>query len=481
MAGIKIEGGSSTAGSPNVDANYNLNVNLPTTGTQAGFACMQTEIDAGTITGSRLVRKPFVSVDDRLAVGMDTVAAMYNFTSGTQNTGDFKHAFTTMTMTQSAGFLNINPALATVSGNYAYLQSWKFFTLQADGQLHIEFVGQISGTVPPASQVLELGLYQGTAGVVPADGVFFRMTSSGLQGVISYNGVETNTAVMWATLSANQNYKFEMKISQRTVYFWLDGVLGGSIPVPAGQAVPYLWMNLPICMMMRNSGAVTGGIITKIGSVHVTQTDINANRSWGEQMAVQGNAYQGQEGDTMGSLAIYSNAALGAAAALTNTTAAAPNTGLGGVVLVLPTLTAGTDGILFSYLNPVPTATLPGKTLVITGVSLDAGVQVVLAGGPLNLVMGIAYGHTALSLATAETGSFVTATTKAPRRVPLGVFSFVVTAAAGTGAQNDITVTFQSPIVVNPGEYFAITCRNVGTVTTSGALVFTACVDHYFE
>ncbi len=479
MAGFRIEGNTS-GNVAEVDANNNIKVNMPTTQTQAGYATMLCEVDPGTITGVRLLRKPFVSVDERLSVGLDTVAAVYNFTATTQNTGDFKHAFTTMTMTQSAGFLNINPALATVSGNYAYLQSWKYFTLQADGQLHMEFVGQVTGTIPPANQILEMGLFQGTAGVVPADGVFFRFTSAGLQGVISYNGVETVTGVIWATLSANTNYNFEMKISQRKLYFWLNGVLGGSIDVPAGQAVPYLWLNLPVCMMMRNSGTVTGGITTKIGSIHVTQTDIATYKSWAEQMAMQGNAYQGQEGDTMGSLAIYSNAALAAAAALTNTTAAAPNTGLGGVVLVLPTLTAGTDGILFSYQNPVGSVTQPPKTLVVTGIRVDASVQVVLAGGPLTLIIGAAYGHTAVSLATAETGSFVTATTKAPRRVPLGNLDFVVTAAAGTGAVG-VSVSFNSPLVVNPGEFFAITCRNVGTVTTSGALAITALVDHYFE
>lgn len=479
MAGFRIEGNTS-GNVAEVDANNNIKVNLPTTASQAGYSTFLCEVDPGTITGSRLLRRPFVSIDDRLSVGVDTVAAMYNFTATAQNTGDFKHAFTTMTMTQSAGFLNINPALATVSGNYAYLQSWKYFTLQADGQLHTEFVGQVTGAIPPANQLLEMGHFIGPAGVAPADGVFFRFSSAGLQGVISYNGVETPTGVLLATLSANTNYKFEIKISQRKVFFWIDGVLYGSIDTPAGQAVAYLWLNLPICMMMRNSGTVTGGITAKFGSIHVTQLDISTNKPWSEQMALQGNAYQGQEGDTMGSLAIYSNSALAAAAALTNTTAAAPNTGLGGVVLVLPTLTAGTDGILFSYLNPVGSATQPPKTLVVTGIRLDASVQVALVGGPLTLIMGAAYGHTSVSLATAETGSFVTNTTKAPRRVPLGNLDFVVTAAAGTGAVG-ISKDFASPIVVNPGEYFAITCRNVGTVTSSGALAFTACVDHYFE
>lgn len=426
-----------------------------------------------------MIGLPYVSEDSRLMVGVDTQLAMYNFTTTAQNTGDWKHAFTTMTMTQSAGFLNINPALATVSGNYAYLQSWKHFTLQGDGALHLEFTGQVSAT-PSANQILEAGMFLGTAGVAPTDGVFFRYTSAGLIGVMTYNGVETPTGVMVASITPNTVGKFQIEINQRHVHFWIDGVLGAELAIPAANAIPFLSVGLPITMMMRNSGTVTGGWTTKIGTIHITQNDLNTVKPWAHQKAMQGDAYQGQDGDTMGSLAAYSNAALGAAAALTNTTAAAPNTGLGGVVLVLPTLTAGTDGILFSYLNPVGSVTQPPKTLVVTGVTVSAAVQVVLAGGPLVYVAGVAFGHTALSLATAETGSFVTATTKAPRRVPLGTLNCVVTAAVGTPL-GTVSVKFDSPITVNPGEYFAITLRNVGTVTTTGAIVATACVDHYFE
>jgi hypothetical protein len=472
--------GSSSGNIAEVDANHNLAVNLPATYTQAGFATVQFEKDSGSITGSRDIKAPNVSDDNRLSVGLSTSEALYNFTTTSQNTADFSYAFTTMTMTQSSGFLNINPALATVSGNYAYLQSFQHFTLQGEGELFVELVGQSTGTIPPANQVLETGLFRGTAGTVPGDGVFFRFTSAGLVGVMSYGGVETVTAVMMATLPANTNGSYQIQVNQREAEFWLNGVKGAGIPVPAGQAIPYQTLNLPLCMMMRNTGTVTGGITTKIGTAHVHQSDIATNKSWALVQAIQGSAYQGQDGDAMGSLAIYSNSAIGAAAALTNTTAAAPNVGLGGVALVLPTLTAGTDGILFSYQNPAGSTTQPPKTLVVTGVSISSGVHVALTGGPLNLVYGVAYGHTALSLATAETGSFVTATTKAPRRVMLGVQNYAVTAAAGVGT-TEIVRQFIAPIVVHPGQYFQITCRNLGTVTTLGDLAISATVDHYFE
>jgi hypothetical protein len=388
-----------------------------------------------------------------------------------------------MTMTQSAGFLNINPALATVSGNFANLQTWKYFSVPADASLHYETILQGNATLPPANQVLEFGFFAAPAtGIAPADGVFFRLDSGGFQGVISYNGVETSTGVFKVAgfTAANTNYKFRIGVNQREIQYWIDGILYKEQMVPAGQSVPYLSLNLPMCWQMRNSGTVSGGLIVKVGNAQVSLQELQTSRPWSDQMGAQGNAYQGQEGDTQGSLAMYSNSALGAAAALANATAAAPNIGLGGAILVLPTLAAGTDGILFSYQNPVGSVTQPPKTLIITGLTLDAGVQVALTGGPLTLVMGVAYGHTAVSLATGESASFATLTTKAPRRIPVCVFSLPVTAPAGTGVTKAY-LRFVSPIVVNPGEFFAITCRNVSTVTSAGALAMTACVDHYFE
>lgn len=449
-----------------------------------GATRMFSELDAGSVTGTAYLKSPLISEHRRLAVGMDSIVALYNFTPTTQNTGDFKHAFTTMTMTQSAGFLNVNPALATVSGNYAYLQTWKHFSLAGIAQTRFEYVLQASGRLPPANQVLVFGQFLGTAGVVPADGVFFRLTETGLYGVLSYSGNETPLLLSNAGLpAANDNMDYEITVSRDEIHFWINGIFYGDIKLPAAQAVPFLTLNLPSTVMMRNSNTVVGGITTKVGRIAIQQIDLNMVKPWAHQMATQGNAYQGQEGDAQGSVAMYSNAALGAAAAITNTTAAAPNIGLGGVVLVLPTLAAGTDGILFSYQNPAGSITQPPKTLVVTGITISGGVTVVLsAAAILNLVFSAAFGHTALSLATAETGSFVTATTKAPRRVPLGNLNTVIAAAAGTPLTGGpLSISFDSPLVVNPGEYFAITMRNVGVVTATGAIVVVASVQHYFE
>lgn len=86
------------------------------------------ESDPGTITGTALLLSGEVSSDYRQRVGVDTVVFSDTFNATTQNTANWRHAFTTMTMTQSAGFLNVNAAgTSTVASNFAYLQSFRYF------------------------------------------------------------------------------------------------------------------------------------------------------------------------------------------------------------------------------------------------------------------------------------------------------------------------------------------------------------------
>jgi hypothetical protein len=195
-------------------------------------------------------------------------------------------------------------------------------------------------------------------------------------------------------------------------------------------------------------------------------------------------AYYGSEGGTIGTTALYSNSlAIGAGAVLVNATAAAGFVGFGGQFSVLPTLAVPTDGILSSYQNPAGTVTQPPRSIVIRGVKITGVVTVVLAGNatPVIYVMSLAYGHTSTtSLAQAETGSFATATTKAPVRVPIGVMQFGAAAALGT--KDSCEMRFDgAPIVVNPAEFVCIAAKNVGVVTTTGVVTFLVTYDAYLE
>lgn len=484
-----------TGNGAEVDAGNNLKTTTPQATQRLGGVAPDTnnigavatffEHDGGAYTGVRDLRSPSVTENGNLIVAPRTTQWHGMFAGSAQNTGQWKHTFTTMTATQTGdGFINLNANSTATTATGCMMQTWKYFSFF--DQATFSPVFQVSATVgnPVSNQVLEFGFGATTATAAPTDGVYLRYTTAGLYGYIKFGGnAEVASAQLLPAnaLTLNQTYDFQIIIDERSVDFYMGGDELGAIDIPLGQSNVCQQLAAPIFFVQRNSGAVSGTqMIAKISCTSVMQDDLSTNKPWAHQLAGSGYAYQGLEGGTMGPNCIYTNAAVGAAAALTNTTAAAPNVGLGGVALVLPTLTAGTDGILFSFLNPAGTTTVPGRTLYVTGVGISSGVQVALTGAPLNLVFGAAFGHTALSLATADSATFTNNTTKSPRRLPLGIQSYVVTAAAGVSAP-DIVRSFDSPLVVNPGEYFAITMRNLGTVTSAGALAIAAGIDHYFE
>jgi hypothetical protein len=78
-------------------------------------------------------------------------------------------------------------------------------------------------------------------------------------------------------------------------------------------------------------------------------------------------------------------------------------------------------------------------------------------------------------LATTES-----ATTKAPRRLPLGLKTFATNAAAGTLGQR-IDIDLATPIPVYPGEFVQLVAKNIGTVTTTGAITFLVSFGGYWE
>jgi hypothetical protein len=193
--------------------------------------------------------------------------------------------------------------------------------------------------------------------------------------------------------------------------------------------------------------------------------------------STQGNrlfgSYQGLSGGTMGSLANFGTITTGNAAnptaAVPTTTTAALGVGLGGKFWETVSLAANTDAIILSYLNPAGTVSVQGKRLVIRGIGITSYVQTVIVGGPYVVEWFVAFGHTALSLATAES-AFV----KAPRRIALPIIQ-TVTAAQAVGtflAQNNSFADFgDAPIFVNPGEYFQVCVRHIGTAGTTGTVV----------
>ncbi|NCX32035.1 MAG: hypothetical protein EBX18_05930, partial [Actinobacteria bacterium] len=69
---------------------------------------------------------------------------------------------------------------------------------------------------------------------------------------------------------------------------------------------------------------------------------------------------------------------------------------------------AAGDMIFTSFQNPTPTINLTGRNLILTGVRITCiNTGAAVATTPTTLIWQLAYGHTAVSMATAETASFV--------------------------------------------------------------------------
>lgn len=484
MAGIKIEG-SSGAGEVGVAGTNQLKV-IPETNAAAnpgnvGGVRTFGENDAGQITGVVDLSSPETDVDFRLRVSQDTLLDEEVFSYTAQNTGKHSLAATTMAATFTAGQFTTNSGSITTTTTGVQLATYATFNQIGTQTLSFDVETAFSAQ-PTTNTFIEFGIgAPGTTTTAPTDGVFFRLSSAGLQGVISFNGTETSTGVFplsngtgtWAYTN-NKRYQFIGYLGGVDAEFWVnDGtntVKLGRIPLPTAQGRLTLSNSGQFFYKHRITGGAAGGVMQSFlgaynvragGSNITTLASTLGNRLFG--------SYQGLSGGTMGSLANYANSANPTAAVPTNTTAAL-GSGLGGQFWQTFTLALNTDGIICSYQVPAGTVNAPGRRLVIRGVGLTSYVQTVLVGGPCNTQYSLAFGHTAVSLATAEA-----ATTKAPRRIPLASLTQAVTAAQAVntmiaqpgGAFQDFG---DAPIYVNPGEFVALVAKHVGTVGTGGTI-----------
>lgn len=488
MAGFRIEG--NTSGNVVEVTTANQMKVVPETDAAAnpdniGGIRIFSEVDQGLITGAPRLLSPEADNDYRLRVSSDLIRDEEHFNYTAQNTGKHSYVNTTMTNVWTAGQLTTNGTSITTTTTGTVFQTYAFFpmygtqTLSAD--VNLAFSAQ-----PQANTFVEFGpMLPGAATVPPVDGVFFRLNASGLQGIASYNGAESSSGVfpladgtgVW-TYDNAKRYQFICYETPIAAMFWVnDGtgaVLLGQIPLPAGQSRMSMATSRPFALKHRITGGAAGGVLqatmgsynVRIGGSHLVSTpSIEGSRLAG--------SYQGTSGSAMGSLATYPNSTNPTAAVPSNTalTANLPG-GRGGQGAVIAAVAAATDGIWGSYQIPAGTVNIAGQRSVIRGVNLHlVNLGAAVATTATTIQFSLAYGHTAVSLATAEG-----AATKAPRRIAIGIATWPVGAAIGaTPTNGPIFLDLgDAPVFVNPGEYVQLVGKFlVGTATASQVIHFT--------
>jgi hypothetical protein len=491
MAGFRIEGNTS-GNVAEVDATNHLKVVGTTDPKVMGGSLIFSQNDAGVVTGTQYALSPETDDDYRLRVAHEQLMDTETFNYTAQNTGKHLYYTTTMTNAWTANGMQTNSASGTAINTGTRFSTWAFFPLYGAAHLYIEYEASFSAAAFPTNTTIDLGIGLGSVSTpyAPTDGTYFRATSAGLFGVINYNGTETVVGPFVATFGGaswapivNKKYQFLISITERDVEFWIDGNLMGDIPVPTTQGQPFQSAALPIYVRHAIGGTAAGAAfqllisdytVTCGGPAIIETLGVTGNRAWG--------SYQGLSGGTMGSLATYVNSTNPTAAAPSNTalTANLPG-GLGGQGQVTAAAAAATDGIWSSYQVPAGTVAVQGKRLKVTGILVDAvNLGAAVATTATVVQFSLAFGHTAASLATTETG---TSQTKAPRRIALGFMSWAIGAAIGDGsAKGPIYLPLLNPVYVNPGEFIALVGKFVaGTATASQTIQFTLTYDYGWE
>jgi len=445
----------------------------------AGFAAATAEVDDGTIV-TRDMKSIEVSQDYRLRSGVDSMVFSEPFPGSAINSGVWTAPVTTMTVTVTGGNVNLNAGLSTASGAVARVASYQQF--QVYGSFGTTFALALQRTqAPVTNNVSEWGAIICTGTSAPTDGAFFRLGSDGsFKCVINNNGTESTSADLASNLASGPTWwpvdttaNFQVEFGEDFVFFWVMPQGSGKYPIKIAELPRPVGFghtmsrSLPLCIRTYNSSATGAAQSIKCSHAHVFQRD--AENSFPFQIAnsISGkHIYQGQTGGTMGSLANFANSANPTAAVPTNTTAALAS-GLGGQFWETDTLAVTTDGIVQSYQNPAGTASLPGKTIVITGVKIESFIQTALTGGGYNAVWSLAFGHNNVSLATTESAS-----ARSPRRIALGNQA-VASGATALTALNSVSWTFPEGIPVYPNEFIQTVKKKVGTAPSAGVIAHT--------
>ena len=192
--------GWATGNGVEVDSNNRMKVNLEpnaiVNALQIGGVRIFSEVDQGYQTGIPLLASPEVDVDYRMRAGLDTLLdeEVFNYTA--QNTGKHASVSTTMAATWTAGQFTANSGSITTTTTGYYLKTYASFPNIGASTLSGDFEASFSAQ-PSANNFVEFGFAPDitSATAAPADGVFFRLNSAGLQGIASFNGSEATTGV----------------------------------------------------------------------------------------------------------------------------------------------------------------------------------------------------------------------------------------------------------------------------------------------
>jgi len=499
--GIKLQGGNDSTNLTSVDALNQLRVTTPLTGVCAGFVQASVENDVGDVLGSREVLVLEASDDYRLRSGLDQTVFNTTFEGTVLHTSIWFQSLSVMTTGVVNGFLTLNAGLNTAAASVAYVRTYRQFPVFGTYPTYVDM--WVRESLPDTTNCIsEWGLIYTVASATQqlTDAICFRRTSSGqLRVAIVNNNIDVEEEAVNVTgvpsrhgvgmYDPSQSNHYLITVMNDIVRFWINDTLVAEIKCPSAQANFSSASALPVGFRVLNLAATSTSRQISIGYVNVGLGDQNTNKPWSHVLSGMGQgSYQVQQGSATilgtvtrsgAGLAGHPNSATVRAAG-TFTQSSGPSTGsLGGLWTspAMSTLTTEFEYPIFSYINPVGTAAIPGKTLYVTGIRIgETSATVAAAAGGMFLSYIVMPESSGSSMATTDS-----VTNTSGKSIVMGGQGFASTDVAGT-MKPGFDMSFPSPLVIPAGKYLIIGVRLSGT-TALNTLVVTGsvAVNGYFE
>lgn len=498
-----LDTGSSTAGKANVDSNYNLQVNLPTTPSQAGYVTLAGQVSSG-------VARPVRVSDDNAMYNAEARQVLdIDFNSAsTAWAGKIGTNATTMTKAVTNGAMRLNSGASAATTVGISIYSNRVITLEAGYDYRVKMqVKHTNATATNKQADLGLGYYNFAAGQANAMNEFigFRWTTTG--GLLAVLETTQGGAPTTYTANVNSNLpysdnvfrEYEVVVTTIGVDYYVDNVWVARLDKEPGSWGVVKATSLPFIARVFNSGAASAAMTLDIGMVCAFKIGADDGQSHPARMAAMDkSSYYAQPDIIAAATATHNVPASGTAptaATATNAASVLNNAAqMGGFFRMngaTITATAHSNFLVAAYQNPAyPTAAgqaTNARNFYVTGITVSPMVvTTVLVGGAFTALWYASIGATAISTGATDADGTTAVAQKADRLVPLSrMVTFGAAAAVGTveTGVGDNTVQFATPLVIHPGEFLKVGLRTiwVNALVSSGTIDGAIMVNGYWD
>lgn len=445
----------------------------------SGYFSPVSEIDDGSITGSRYIKQLDSSQDYRLRAGKDKILWQDKFNYTILNLSNYSIGTLSEVVDLSSGILRLNSTNDAGSTRYSIVKTYRNFTNFETYPLYCDVVLSFDRSLD-SNNIIEFGFGLVSADSAPTDGIMFRMSGGTTYGVTVNNSSATSVTTIFTPTPTQFNH-YLIIFNTEKAEFWVDNILYGTITTPVGLGSPCSSNSLPLFFRTYNKAGVGTPPSVWVSQASVSLGDMISNKGWettniGSGLSSISYPSSYLSGQTAN---MTNNAAPTTASTLSNTTAA--YTTLGGDFLYSATTASETDYILFAFQCPSGSTTTTGKNFIVTGVQINTFNGNVAAGATATTIQwGMAFGSTNVPLNTTDSS---VSNTRAPRRITLGCQTFPASAAAFTVANNPIKIKFKTPYMVEPSTYLHVFFKTPIAPTPASNQYFrgNVSINGYFE